>query len=68
MSSKRTLGFRTEMKSSQSNRLVPKKDDEDKAQYIWRSLTTQNRPISVYKGLIDMLGSVKSASQVQKLL
>ena len=61
MSSKRTLGFRTEMKSSQSNRLVPKKDDEDKAQYIWRSLTTQNRPISVYKGLIDMLGSVKSA-------
>lgn len=61
MSSKRTLGFRTEMKSSQSNPLVPKKDDEDKAQYIWRSLTTQNRPISVYKGLIDMLGSVKSA-------
>lgn len=61
MSSKRILGFRTEMKSSQSNPLVPKKDDEDKAQYIWRSLTTQNRPISVYKGLIDMLGSVKSA-------
>ena len=49
------------MKSSQSNPLVPKKDDENKAQYIWRSLTTQNRPISVYKGLIDMLGSVKSA-------
>ena len=39
-----------------------------KAQHLWRDLQMNNRPIAIYKGLVDRLGCVKSALLLSQMI